>query len=50
MVRKRSPSIPSGVQQSRATVPPVRQTRTSSSAAAWWCGANITPIADMTTS
>ena len=42
--------MPSGVQLSRPIVPPGRQTRTSSSAAAWWCGANITPIEEMTTS
>ena len=42
--------MPSGVQLSRPIVPPGRQTRTSSSAASWWCGANMTPIEDMTTS
>ena len=31
-------------------MPPGRQTRASSSAAAWWCGANITPIEDITMS
>ena len=42
--------MPSGVQLSRPIVPPGRQTRTSSSATGWWNGANIAPIADMTTS
>src|SRR6266516_2443984 len=32
-----------GVQLSRPMVPPGRQTRTSSSALAWWRGANMTP-------
>src|SRR6185295_985152 len=41
---------PPGVQLSTPIVPPVRQTRTSSSAPAWWCGANITPRQDSTTS
>ena len=41
---------PSGVQLIIPIVPPGRQTRTSSSAAAWWCGANIAPTQDMTTS
>ena len=50
MVRNSAPIMPSGVQLSRAIVPPGRQTRTSSSATAWWWGANIAPIADMTTS
>jgi hypothetical protein len=50
MARNSEPIMPSGVQLSSAIVPPGRQTRTSSSAATWWCGANITPIADMTTS
>ena len=50
IVRNSAPSMPSGVQLRRPIVPPGRQTRTSSSAASWWCGANITPIADMTTS
>ena len=31
-------------------VPPGRQTRTSWSATSWWCGANIAPIEDITTS
>ena len=31
-------------------VPPGRHTLTSSSAVAWWSGANIAPIADITTS
>ena len=31
-------------------VPPGRHTRTSSSAVAWWCGANIAPTQDITTS
>ena len=50
IVRNSPPIMPSGVQLSSPIVPPGRQTRTSSSAACWWCGANITPIADMTTS
>ena len=41
---------PSGVQLSRPIVPPGRQTRTSSSAAGWWCGANMTPRQDSTVS
>ena len=50
IVRNSPPIMPSGVQLSRPIVPPGRQTRTSSSAASWWWGANITPIADITTS
>ena len=50
IVRNSAPSMPSGVQLSRPMVPPGRQTRTSSSATAWWWGANIAPIEDMTTS
>ena len=50
MARNSAPSMPSGVQLSSAIVPPGRHTRTSSSAATWWYGANITPIADITTS
>ena len=30
--------------------PPGRHTRSSSSAARWWCGANITPTHESTTS
>ena len=44
------PTKPAGVQASSPIVPPGRQTRTSSSAARWWCGANITPTQDRTTS
>jgi hypothetical protein len=42
--------MPSGVQLSSPILPPGRHTRTSTSAAAWWYGANITPIEDITTS
>ena len=31
-------------------VPPGLHTRTSSSATSWWCGANIAPMQDITTS
>ena len=31
-------------------MPPERVTRTSSSAATWWCGANMTPTQEMTAS
>jgi hypothetical protein len=41
---------PSGVQLIIAIVPPGRVTRSSSSATAWWCGANIAPTQDSTTS
>ena len=50
MVANICPMKPSGVQLSTPIVPPGRQTRTSSSAACWWCGANITPMQDITTS
>ena len=50
IVRNSPPIMPSGVQLSRPMVPPGLQTRASSSAAAWWWGANIAPIADITTS
>ena len=50
IVRKSAPIIPSGVQLSSAIVPPGLQTRTSSSATSWWCGANMAPIEDITTS
>ena len=50
MVANICPMKPSGVQLSTPMVPPGRQTRTSSSAACWWCGANITPMAEITTS
>ena len=49
IVLKTWPMSPSGVQLSIAR-PPGRQTRTSSSATASWCGANIAPMHDMTTS
>ena len=42
--------MPSGVQLSSPIVPPGRQTRTSSSAATWWNGANMTPMQDITMS
>ncbi len=42
--------MPSGVQLSKPIVPPERQTRTSSSATAWWMGANWAPMDDITTS
>ncbi len=41
---------PSGVQFSSPIVPPGRVTRSSSSAVAWWCGANITPTHESTRS
>jgi hypothetical protein len=41
---------PPGVQLIIPMVPPGRHTRTSSSAVAWWCGANIAPTHDITTS
>ena len=41
---------PSGVQLIIPMVPPGRHTRTNSSAVAWWCGANIAPTQDITTS
>src|SRR4029077_919921 len=44
------PMNPSGVQLSRPMVPPGRQTRISSSALAWWYGANMTPRQDITVS
>ena len=44
------PMKPSGVQLSRPMVPPGRHTRISSSALAWWNGANMTPRQDMTVS
>ena len=50
MVANICPMKPSGVQLSRPMVPPGRQTRTSSSAPAWWCGANMTPTQDRTVS
>ena len=50
IVLKRAPIMPSGVQLSIPIVPPDLHTRTSSSATAWWRGANIAPIEDMTTS
>ena len=50
MVANICPMKPSGVQLSRPIVPPGRQTRTSSSAAGWWCGANMTPTHEMTAS
>ena len=50
IVRNSAPSMPSGVQDSSPSVPPTSHTRTSSPAASAWWGANITPIADITTS
>ena len=44
------PMKPWGVQLASPIVAPGRETRTSSAAAASWCGANITPTQDMTTS
>ena len=41
---------PSGVQLIIADGAARRTTRTNSSAAAWWCGANIAPTQDITTS
>src|SRR6478609_6671075 len=39
---------PWGVQLASPIVAPGRATRTSSSAAAWWCGANMTPTLGVT--
>lgn len=44
------PMNPSGVQLISPIVPPGRQTRSSSSAVSWWCGANMTPTQDITVS
>ena len=44
------PTKPSGVQLISPMTPPGRQTRTNSSAASWWCGANITPTQETTAS
>src|SRR3954469_3637755 len=41
---------PSGVQLIMAMVPPGRQTRSISSAVCWWCGANMAPTTERTTS
>ena len=43
MVANIWPMKPSGVQLTRPIRPPGRTTRTSSSALAWWCGANMMP-------
>ena len=43
-------SSPRASSSAAPIVPPGRQTRTSSSATSWWCGANIAPIEDITTS
>ena len=51
MVANICPMKPSGVQLSSPIVPArAGTTRTSSSAPAWWCGANITPTQEMTAS
>jgi hypothetical protein len=50
MVRNSSPMNPVGVPLIIPIVPPGRQTRSSSSAVSWWCGANIAPTHDVTTS
>ncbi len=50
MLANRPALWPSGVQQHRPIVPPGRQTRTSSRAAAAWSGANMCPNVDVTTS
>jgi hypothetical protein len=50
MVANICPMNPSGVQLSSPMRPSGRHTRTSSSAAAWWCGANIAPRQEITAS
>jgi hypothetical protein len=50
MVRNSSPMNPSGVQLARPIRPPGFATRSSSDAARFWLGANITPKVDSTTS
>ena len=50
MVANIWPMNPAGVQAIRPIRPPDRVTRTSSSAAGWWCGANITPTQEVVTS
>ena len=50
MVANIRPMKPSGVQLSRPIRPPGRTTRTSSSAASWWRGANITPTHEIAAS
>src|SRR5437763_792894 len=50
MVRNRPPMKPSGVQLIMAMVPPGRHTRRISSAVCWWCGANMAPTTERTTS
>jgi hypothetical protein len=47
---KNRPAVPLGVQLAMARVPPGRQTRSSSPAAAPWSAANIAPTLDSTTS
>ena len=49
-VRNSAPIMPSGVQLSSPMVPPRLVVRSSSPAAAAWSGANIAPIAEITTS
>ena len=44
------PMNPAGVQLISPIRPPGRQTRTSSSAVAWWNGANIAPTTEITAS
>ncbi len=50
MVANIWPMKPSGVQLSSADAGTRSATRSSSSAACWWCGANITPTQEMTAS
>ena len=50
MVANIRPMKPAGVQLSSPIRPPGRTTRTSSSAACWWCGANITPTQEIAAS
>ena len=50
IMRNSPPIMPSGVQLRSPIVPPGLQTRTSSSATAWWRGANMAPMEEMTTS
>ena len=50
MVANIWPMNPSGVQLSRPIRAPGLVTRSSSSAAAWWCGANMIPTQEMAAS
>ena len=50
MVANIWPMKPAGVQLISPIRPPGRTTRTSSSAACWWCGANMMPTHEMAAS